>query len=160
MTTPEIEATFTILATAGAETTATALTGIINHLAKDHTILARLTTEIRTTYSNEDQMTMESLAKLPYLNTVIEEGLRMSPPVLTGSPRIVPAGGETICGHWIPAGVGPPGMWLQRNILIDWLDHCCPLSLERLPLVGKLSSPRILRPRPLAPSRLVLAICG
>lgn len=108
MTIPEIEATFTILATAGAETTATALTGMINHLAKDHTTLARLTTEIRTTYSTEDQMTMGSLAKMSYLNAVIEEGLRMCPPVPTGSPRVVPAGGETVCGHWVPAGVGLP----------------------------------------------------
>ena len=108
MTIGEIEATFTLLAAAGAETTATALTGIINHLAKDYTILAKLTTEIRIKFSSEDQMTMESLAEMPYLNAVIDEGLRMSPPVPTGSPRIVPAGGEIVCGHWVPAGVGPP----------------------------------------------------
>lgn len=108
MTVMEIEATFTILAAAGAETTATALTGMISHLAKDDKILAKLITEIRTTYSSEDQMTIESLAKIPYLNAVIAEGLRMCPPVASGSPYIVPAGGEIVCGHWVPAGVSVP----------------------------------------------------
>ncbi|MCJ1260956.1 hypothetical protein MMC22_000820 [Lobaria immixta] len=126
MTIPEIEATFTILAVAGAETTATALTGMINYLVKDRTILAKLTSEIRTTYSNEGQMTTEGLAKMPYLNAVIEEGMRMCPPAPTGSPRIVPAGGETaivVYAHW-SAYRSPKNFHLPESFDPDrWLAH-------------------------------------
>lgn len=100
MTIPEIEATFTILATAGAETTATALTGMISHLAKDHTILARLATEIRTAYSTEDQMTMGSLAKMLYLNAVIEEDLRCALPF----PRDRPVLCALVGGQYVEIG--------------------------------------------------------
>lgn len=106
MSVREIEATFALLAVAGAETTATALTGIFFHLAKNRYVLERVTEEVRTRFDSEEDMTAENLAaKMPYLSAVIEEGLRMCPPVPTGSPRIVPRGGAIVCGNWIPGGV-------------------------------------------------------
>lgn len=42
--------------------------------------------------------------KLPYLNAVIEESLRIYPPAALNLSRIVPQGGATICGNHIPAG--------------------------------------------------------
>ncbi|WP_152722024.1 cytochrome P450, partial [Moraxella catarrhalis] len=44
-------------------------------------------------------------AQLPYLNAVVNESLRIAPPVVIGVPRVVPAGGATICGRYVPAGV-------------------------------------------------------
>ncbi len=40
-----------------------------------------------------------------YLNAVIEEGLRIAPPFPAGLPRVVPPGGDTVCGEWLEAGV-------------------------------------------------------
>jgi len=45
------------------------------------------------------------VGKLPYLSAVIEEGLRMAPPVPSGLPRVVPADGGMVCGEWLPGGV-------------------------------------------------------
>lgn len=45
------------------------------------------------------------MGNLPYLNAVINEGLRIAPPSVIGVPRIVPKGGDTICGQWVPEGV-------------------------------------------------------
>lgn len=106
MSVKEIEATFALLAVAGAETTATALTGIFFHLAKNRHVLERVTKEVRARFDGEEDMTVENLAtKMPYLSAVIEEGLRSCPPVPTGSPRIVPKGGAMVCGNWVPGGV-------------------------------------------------------
>lgn len=106
MSIEEIEATFALLAAAGAETTATALMGILFHLVKNRHVLERVTEEVRTRFDSEEDMTVEnSGAKMPYLSAVIEEGLRMCPPVATGAQRVVPSGGAVVCGNWIPGGV-------------------------------------------------------
>ncbi|KAB8238163.1 cytochrome P450 [Aspergillus alliaceus] len=39
---------------------------------------------------------------LAYLNAVLEESLRMYPPVAAGDPRLVPQGGSTVGGHVLP----------------------------------------------------------
>lgn len=104
MSVPEIEATFRILVVAGSETTATALAGITNCLLQNRDILNRLVEEIRGGFSHETEITAESVSKLPYLNAVIEEGLRLCPPVALGMPRVVPPGGSEVCGHWLPGG--------------------------------------------------------
>jgi cytochrome P450 len=42
--------------------------------------------------------------KIPYLQMVIEEGLRLHPGIQTGLPRYVPKGGRTLAGYFIPEG--------------------------------------------------------
>lgn len=101
----EIQATFVGLTTAGSETTATALSGIVNYLSANPEKLAKLVEEVRSTFSSDEQMAFSTLVKLPYLNAVINEGLRLCPPVPTILPRLVPKGGAAICGAWIPEGV-------------------------------------------------------
>jgi cytochrome P450 len=39
------------------------------------------------------------------MQAVINEGLRMVPPVITGFPKRVPPGGDYICGRFVPGGV-------------------------------------------------------
>lgn len=139
MSVKEIEATFAVLAVAGAETTATALTGIFFHLAKNRHVLERVTKEVRSRFDSEEDMTAENLAtKMPYLSAVIEEGLRFCPPVPTGSPRIVPRGGAMVCGNWIPEGVSilpTQGTFETTPVLIyRFTDNRSVLLLGRLPL--------------------------
>ena len=110
MTLPEIEATLAIIIVAGAETTATALTGIISYLITPKyasTVLRKLVEEVRGTFEREEDIGAEEVGKLTYLNAVIEEGLRLCPPVPTGLPRIVPRGGDYVCGEWLPENVNP-----------------------------------------------------
>ena len=108
MTLPEIEATLAIIIVAGAETTATSLTGIISYLIKPQyasTVLKKLVEEVRGMFEREEDITAEEVGKLTYLNAVIEEGLRLCPPVPTGLPRVVPEGGDYVCGEWLPENV-------------------------------------------------------
>jgi cytochrome P450 len=101
----EIESTAAIIIMAGSNSLATTLASTTNHLTKYPNTLERLTNEIRSSFKNESDMTLESLVKLPYLSAVIEEGLRITAPVPLGMARVVPEGGDTVCGEWLPAGV-------------------------------------------------------
>jgi cytochrome P450 len=64
-----------------------------------------LTKEIRDNFKSEKDLVFEELVKLPYLTAVIEEGLRIFPSAPIGFVRTVPAGGDTVSGHFIPEGV-------------------------------------------------------
>lgn len=105
LTADEISATFMVLTTAGSETTATTLCGAVNYLIAHPDKLSKLTTEIRLAFQSLGQISLESLQCLPYLNSVIQEALRLCPAVPWVLPRIVPAGGDTVCGTWLPGGV-------------------------------------------------------
>ena len=105
MSVPEIEATFRTLVLVGSETTATALSGIISYLIRYPDVMENLTREVRDVFSTSAEIRAERVSKLSYLSAVIEEGLRLCPPVPLGMPRIVPPGGAEVSGQWLPAGV-------------------------------------------------------
>ncbi|RWA09278.1 hypothetical protein EKO27_g5848 [Xylaria grammica] len=100
----EINATFMVLTTAGSETTATVLGGTLNYLVSYPDKLHILSNEIRQRFSTFEDITLDVLFSLPYLNAVINEGLRLCPPIPWVLPRKVPASGATVCGTWIPGG--------------------------------------------------------
>ena len=104
----EIEATFRALVVAGSETTATALSGILGNLLQRPTAMDELVKEVRSAFSHESEIVAAKVEGLVYLNAVIEEGLRMCPPVALGMPRLVPEGGSTVSGYPLPAGVSCP----------------------------------------------------
>ncbi|KAF8467157.1 cytochrome P450, partial [Kalaharituber pfeilii] len=91
-----------LLVIAGSETTATLLSGLTYYLFKMPEAYQRLTEEIRTSFQNYSDIDSISTQHLPYLNAVIEEGLRIYPPVPVGLPRISP--GAMVAGHFIPPG--------------------------------------------------------
>jgi cytochrome P450 len=90
---------------AGTETTATLLSGLTYHLLQNPDRMGRLVNEIRSHFQDEEDITIEKLQALPYLNACIEEGLRMYPPISNGLPRVVPPGDAEVDGHKVPAGV-------------------------------------------------------
>lgn len=59
----------------------------------------------------------DAVTKLPYLQACITESMRLTPTIAVSLPRIVPAGGCTILGHFIPAGtvVGVNPYIIQRS---------------------------------------------
>ncbi|MCJ1251728.1 hypothetical protein MMC30_008965 [Trapelia coarctata] len=102
MTIPEIEATFAVLVIAGSETTATVLSGITSYLLKSPESMRELETEICGAFKHEEEISVDRVTKLPFLNAVIEEGLRLCPPVPAILPRWVPPEGDFVCGEWLP----------------------------------------------------------
>lgn len=115
MTKEEIISTFAILLVAGSETTATLLSTAIFYLCKTPEVLSTLTTEIRTSFTHEDEITIVSVNKLKYQLAVLEEALRIFPPVPSGGPRVVPPGGETISGRWVPGGTTVVVPWYSAH---------------------------------------------
>lgn len=102
---PEWAINMTIVVFAGSETSASALTAILRELVQNRGVLYRITEEIRSTFEKESDITIASTGNLEYLNAVVNEGLRLCPPVVIGVPRVVPEAGDTICSKWVPGGV-------------------------------------------------------
>lgn len=99
-----MDPTFMILTTAGSETTATVLSGTMNYLVNNPDKLDIFTREVRESFRSEDEITLDALKRLPYLNAAISEGLRLCTPIPWVLPRQVPTGGDTVCGIWLPGG--------------------------------------------------------
>ncbi|KAI9375059.1 cytochrome P450 [Aspergillus egyptiacus] len=93
-----------VLITAGSETTATLLAGVTYLLLRSPRVLSKLQAEIRSAFSDEAEITLESCNKLEYCLSVLTEALRLYPPVGPGLPRVVDAQGDMIAGHWVPGG--------------------------------------------------------
>lgn len=119
MSVPEIEETMRVVVAAGSETTATALSAIMGFLLRDPHTMTKLTDEIRYSFRQASEICTERVTELPYLNAVIEEGIRLCSPVALGMPRIVPAGGAEVSGHWLPEGtfVSASGYSSNRSTL-------------------------------------------
>lgn len=77
----EIYSNAFLVVVAGSETTATNLSGTVNHLVKNPNKLAHLAEEIRVRFDKEEDLTFAALKELTYLNAVIWEGLRMCNPM-------------------------------------------------------------------------------
>ncbi|KAF2141262.1 uncharacterized protein K452DRAFT_359056 [Aplosporella prunicola CBS 121167] len=104
LTLPEMHSTASTLMIAGSETTATLLSGLTYLLLKNPHTLERLCNEIRGAFKSTDEMDMNSLARLEYLNGCLEEALRIYPPVSVGMPRLVPPRGGIVNGKMLPGG--------------------------------------------------------
>ncbi|TID07341.1 Isotrichodermin C-15 hydroxylase [Colletotrichum higginsianum] len=101
----QLEGNSQILIVAGSETTSTLLSGLTYLLLQNPRVLAKLTTEIRTTFAHPSEITFTGVNTCKYLLACIEEALRVYPPSPQPHHRIVPAGGATVAGTHLPAGV-------------------------------------------------------
>jgi cytochrome P450 len=98
----EIVQNMFLLIVAGSETTATLLTGVTYFLLRNPTAYKKITEEIRSTFSSEDQITIQDInTKLPYTIACLTEGLRVYPPAPSSFPRTTYQD-EIISGHAIP----------------------------------------------------------
>lgn len=93
-----------VLMIAGSETTATVLSGMLYHLLRNPSCLSRLTHEIRSSFASENDINLNSTTRLQYLHAVLEESMRIYPPVPTSLPRVTPKPGQIICDKFVPAG--------------------------------------------------------
>ncbi|KAI9875449.1 MAG: hypothetical protein M1830_008463 [Pleopsidium flavum] len=102
MSEAEILSSAATLIIAGSETTATLLSGTTFHLLSNPETYKKLVNEVRATFKNEDEINSITVNKLKYLQAVLEEGLRIYPPVPCTIARKTPREGDEICGRWIP----------------------------------------------------------
>ncbi|KAL4984139.1 cytochrome P450 [Aspergillus falconensis] len=98
----ELLPNYSFLMMAGSETTATLLSGCTFYILQNRDSYRRLVAEVREQFSAPAEISLSSLATLPYLRLVITETLRMYPPVPLGMPRVVPAGGAIISRRYVP----------------------------------------------------------
>jgi averantin hydroxylase len=105
MTKAEMVANATILVLGGSETTATLLSGTTYLLLKNPEVLKKLNNEVRSAFNKEEEIDLQSVGRLEYMLAVLDEAMRMYPPVPKQGNRVVPDGGAMIAGKWVPGGV-------------------------------------------------------
>lgn len=111
------------------DTTASTLTYLFYHLAKEPSQIERLRAELKSLLKPDGEYDFKDLQGADYLNGVINETLRLHPPVPSGTLRLTPAEGLTIGSKFIPGGVtvvAPP-------YTIGRLESCFEKALEFVP---------------------------
>ncbi|KAF4551730.1 Cytochrome P450-like protein 18 [Elsinoe fawcettii] len=101
----EVEGLFMIVG--GTESTASALRSILVHIMTCPRVYQTLKKEISNAVQSgsvSSPITVEHAKRLPFLQAVIYEGIRMRPPLLGIFPKVVPAGGAQVLGFNLPPG--------------------------------------------------------
>ncbi|KAL8770311.1 MAG: hypothetical protein Q9209_003947 [Squamulea sp. 1 TL-2023] len=101
----QAETEITVSLFAGTDTTATAMRATLLYLLSDPPVYNRLCLEIRSQSPLWKPIQLQEAQELSYLQACIKEGLRLFPPVTALRERLVPAGGDIICGLKVPGGV-------------------------------------------------------
>jgi cytochrome P450 len=112
LTFEEAESEILLQILAGSDTTATAIRTTLLYVMTNLRVLATLRAEIADKGSDvsspgEDVPAVVSDAtarSMPYLQAVIREGLRVHPPITGIQTKLVPAGGDTYKGVFLPEG--------------------------------------------------------
>nr|UYD62318.1 cytochrome P450 [Leptographium qinlingense (nom. inval.)] len=117
-TTGRMRATATSLITAGSETSSTTLASAVYYLTATHAAHAahaaqagdgdtspwtKICSEVRAEFTSDADITFSSARNLPYLSAVIDETLRLHPPVASGLPRTAREGGIVVEDYYLPA---------------------------------------------------------
>ncbi|KAH7353180.1 cytochrome P450 monooxygenase-like protein [Pyrenochaeta sp. MPI-SDFR-AT-0127] len=128
----------------GADTVGNTLMVGTFHLLKQPKVLQKLKAELLAAWPslNANEPKLRDLEKLPYLNSIIKESLRLSSGVTSGLLRVVPATGATVTGVALPPetivscgstfvhyneNIFPhperfiPERWLESTELDNWL---------------------------------------
>ena len=101
----ELRSNASLFIIAGSESVATVLSGTTYYLLQNPEIMQKLINELDSTYSTQDQITPQSVSRLPYLQACLSETNRIYPTALTGQAMRVSSAGSVVCGQWIPGGV-------------------------------------------------------
>lgn len=105
ITMKELEQQASILILAGSETTAVSLTFCTYLLLRNPEVLERLIKELHDNFGTESEIDVSSVNKLHYLQAIIQETMRLFPPIANGFPRQTIPGGAVIDGNFVPGNV-------------------------------------------------------
>lgn len=100
----ELIANAQLLTMAGSSAMVTALISAAYYLMLNPEKQQKLHHEIRSSCTHESDISVLSTSKLPYLVAVLNEAMRMHPPLPAGNHRFVPAGGAIIDGRFVAGG--------------------------------------------------------
>lgn len=90
---------------AASETSTTSLAALVFFLLQHPEAHARLVDEVRSMYATEAELADTSrLPQLKFVDACIKEAQRLHSPLPTPLPRLIPSGGATICGQFVPEG--------------------------------------------------------
>jgi cytochrome P450 len=115
-------------------------------LARHPGIQAKLHQELTTAFPDPNQLLdIETLEKLPVLDGVVREGLRLHGAIPSYLERITPESGLKICGYSIPQGtiVGmqaytshrDPTVFPEPEVFVPerWFEHSAAMNVNFLP---------------------------
>lgn len=121
----DIRHLLTDLFTAGTDTTSSTIEWAMAELLRNPEKLAKAQSELRQAISRADHMEESDISRLPYLQAVVKETLRMHPPTPLLIPRKVDADVE-LCGFTVPknsqvfvnvwAMGRDPGIWERPEV--------------------------------------------
>lgn len=107
---PEVMANMSMFIIAGSDSVATTLGATTYYLLKDPEIMERLSAEVESAFTTEEEITAQSVCELPFMLACLAETARIHPVGLTGQPMVVPPAGGTVCDQWVPGGVSTSAM--------------------------------------------------
>jgi cytochrome P450 len=110
---------------AGSESSVTLLVAAVSLLTDNPAAMQKLVQEIRSSFKNEDEITLTSVNRLNYLTACLNETMRCFPGVPPALPRVVPRGGAVITGHAVPENVS----YLGHYVLLMNTDRFRRLSM-------------------------------
>ncbi|KAF5244087.1 hypothetical protein FANTH_7842 [Fusarium anthophilum] len=119
-----VEAEAYLIAVAGSDTTAATLTGLLFELATNPSQIIKLREEIDQYFMDREHAEHTSLSNLIHLNAVIDESLRLHPPVPSGLQRVTPPQGLMVGDTFIPGNtiVQVPMHTIQRAHIVRAFD--------------------------------------
>ncbi|KAG2117260.1 cytochrome P450 [Suillus discolor] len=119
---------------AGSDTTSNSSCAITYYLAANPSVQLKLQKELDDALGSEDEYvsTYEQVKRLPYLEAVINEALRMHSTSSMGLPRVAPEGGLTIQGIHFPQGavLSVPSYTIHRDTKV-WGEDADVFRPER-----------------------------
>lgn len=123
----------------GTGTTALSLTTAIYHLVARPALWKELQALLLERFGSDAQPDVVELEKLPLFEGMIKEALRVGAPARGRHPRVVPAGGWTYQGHFLPEGVCVSFIDEQLNLVLTSAGQ--RQSLRRRPCFTSTTQP-------------------
>lgn len=126
----------------GSETGATTLSGALYFLLTHHKAMKRAVAEVRAKFQSDKDINIANITDLPFTVAVLEETLRLYPAVPSLSARLVPAGGDTVDGKFLPAGTSIHFFQYAANRLESNFKHADQWHPERFLREGEFKHDR------------------
>lgn len=108
MSVMQIKAETLIVLLAGSDTPASAFCACVNYILTTPGVYHKLMEEINSAVNNNQLsspvVAFDEAKRLRYFSACLREAMRMSPSAPVLLPRLVPEGGATICGQYVPKG--------------------------------------------------------